>query len=90
MIAAVTSTRSEPAIWLLNLKSPNGEIKKLESPVDESAFDCCFELSDEDFVALFDGTAYTSNLFAAGKLVIEGDLTAALRLDKELTQLRKA
>ncbi|VDM05023.1 unnamed protein product [Schistocephalus solidus] len=81
---------SEPGVWLLNLKSLNGEIKKLESSVDDAKFDCCLELPSEDFVALFNGAAYTADLFAAGKLVIEGDLTAALRLDKQLTQLRKA
>nr|VZI05148.1 unnamed protein product [Spirometra erinaceieuropaei] len=81
---------SEPGVWLINLKSLSGEVKKLESSVDETAVDCSFELPSEDFIALFNGTAYTSDLFAAGKLIIEGDLTAALRLDKQLTQLRKA
>lgn len=66
--------------WRVQLRPPAGVLE------DDGQADCTIRMDDCSFVDLFEGRVNGQQLFFAGKLDIEGDLTLALKL-QELTSL---
>ena len=66
--------------WRAQLRPPAGVFES------DGESDCTIRMKDTDFVDLFEGRVNGQQLFFAGKLELEGDLTLALKL-QELTAL---
>lgn len=62
--------------WLMNLADSVG----ITETSDDA--DCAIQLSSSDFVDLLEGRASGQQLFFAGKLRVDGDITMALRLQQ--------
>jgi putative sterol carrier protein len=70
-------TGDQAATWTVNCKEgPSCS----EGPNDDAT--CILTISDEDFVALMSGEKNGMELFATGKLVVERDAMAAMKLEK--------
>ena len=61
--------------WTLNLS-------ELSLTEGEGDADCTVTMESEDFMAMVNGEANGQQLFMMGKLMIEGDMTLALRLEQ--------
>ena len=61
--------------WTLNLS-------ELTLTEGEGDADCTVTMEAEDFMAMVNGEANGQQLFMMGKLMIEGDMTLALRLEQ--------
>jgi putative sterol carrier protein len=62
--------------WYLNLTKPGGQVVRGTSPNAS----CTISMSDEDFVAFFNGSLSSQKAFITGKLKIKGDMGSASAL----------
>lgn len=70
-------TGDQAATWAINCKEgPSCN----EGPADDAT--CIITIADEDFVALMSGEKNGMELFATGKLMVERDAMAAMKLEK--------
>jgi putative sterol carrier protein len=70
-------TGEQAGSWTVNTKAGPSCI---QGP-DEAAT-CILTIQDEDFVALMNGEKSGMDLFATGKLTVERDIMAAMKLEK--------
>jgi putative sterol carrier protein len=75
-----TITGEQAGAWTINCKvGPSCAQGAAEDAT------CILTISDEDFVALINGEKNGMELFATGKLMVERDIMAAMKLEKLLT-----
>ncbi|TGZ75198.1 hypothetical protein CRM22_000513 [Opisthorchis felineus] len=80
-------TDPEPGHWFIDLRAGSGCAGRAET--DASEFDCRFELSSDQFVKMFEGKVIPTKAFLAGDLHIDGDVFAAIKLEKLLVNMNK-
>ncbi|KER24871.1 hypothetical protein T265_07547 [Opisthorchis viverrini] len=80
-------TDPEPGHWFIDLRAGSGCAGRAET--DASEFDCRFELGSDQFVKMFEGKVIPSKAFIAGDLHIDGDVFAAIKLEKLLKNMNK-
>lgn len=69
-----------PTVWTIDLKNGSGSIKKAK----EGTPDATFSLTDEDAVALFNGSLKPQTAFMQGKMKIKGNMGAAMKFTPDL------
>lgn len=81
---------SEPGQWYIDLSAGTGCVGKAGTFEDEIAkYNTRFEMTSEDFAKMFLGQLIPSKAFMMGEMKIDGDLLAAVRLEKLMMDLNK-
>lgn len=88
MCLCVWASGAEPGQWFFDLKDGTGCVGEA-SASDPQSFDCRFEVTSENFVRMFQGDLIPSKAFMSGDMSIEGDVFAAIKLEKLLRKLNQ-
>jgi len=93
--ATVASSLKElGAVYLFALTGDGGgeytiDLKALSTSSGATAsFDCKVTMAASDFLGVINGTVMSQQLFMMGKLMIEGDMSLALRLEQVFSAAR--
>lgn len=70
---------NEGGVWYLDLKNGEGSCGK---GVPETEAKATFTITSENFVEIFSGKMKPSTALLMGEIVISGDLSKALKLEK--------
>ena len=66
-------------MWCLDLRNGEGYVGKGKAPCDP---DVRIRMKDTDFQSMYYGKLPPTNAYMNGKMVIEGDIKAAMRLEE--------